>query len=548
MDRIKALFERNSFVLLAFVIIGLICYGNVINGKLMFDDDLLIIHNQFITSLKNIPQFFTGNLNEGAMLGASEFYRPMQNLVYTLVYSSVKLKPWLYHLVSISFHIANSYLVFSIVNKMGFSRFGSFLGAFLFLVHPIQTEAVSYVSGVADPMGMFFMLLALHSFEAFCEKKESPNYIKFYLSIIFFILALLSKEMTVMTPLLVGLITFFSWSKYDANDKRQRTIGLVVFFTVMLSYIALRMTVLNFTGEIGVVPINNLYTDNFLIRITTFICVIWDYAHMFLVPVDLYLEKPYAAYTFSFLSKPRGLFGLFVLIAGISVAVYSYIKGRKKFFIAFLWLSISILPVSGIVPLNAMFLEHWLYFPMIGLAMMLASLYDFIKESCKLKQSLFYKLICLWILIVFSLGFMMRTIARNSEWADPIKFYKNEIKHMGVQRSARVFNNLAMEYTELGQMDKAIPNYLKAIEIWDNYPQSHYNLANAYLKIGDKELAYNHFFEALKIDPSFVYAQIALLKFYFVSGEKEKAKAMGQIAVRSRSGEKISYEEIARLK
>ena len=119
------------------------------------------------------------------------------------------------------------------------------------------------------------------------------------------------------------------------------------------------------------------------------------------------------------------------------------------------------------IPVNSFLLEHWLYLPSIGFFLMVSYLLNiFFKKNIRV-------LLSLVTLIAIVLSFL--TFNRNKDWRDPITFYNNIIDY--TEGTSRVHNNLAMAYSAKNKYELAIKHYLKAIEIKDSYPQTHYNLA-----------------------------------------------------------------------
>lgn len=172
---------------------------------------------------------------------------------------------------------------------------------------------------------------------------------------------------------------------------------------------------------------------------------------MVIFPKDLYYEKPYVGYIDFFTT--RNLFGLLL----ISVTMISILKRKKwpKFALGSSLFFVAIAPFSGIIPLNAIFLEHWLYVPMVGLSLLVAAFVELVVNG---KPSKIMLLFLLFLLSIFSI----RTYLRAAEWGNIEKFYLNEIEHGG--NSVRMLNNLGMYYAEKSEVDKAIEYYKRAIK------------------------------------------------------------------------------------
>ncbi|MBD3363236.1 hypothetical protein GF362_05945 [Candidatus Dojkabacteria bacterium] len=544
MRYLKKHIQSNFFVFIVLFTFGAIIYSNVIHGSFIFDDNLLIEHNRLIRSLDNIPHFFISSSETGAGL-ESNFYRPLQNLVYAIIYFFFQLSPEPYHIVSIFIHLTNTCLVFILLKKiMKFTRVGSMIGALLFLVHPVQAEAVSYISGIADPLCFMFMIIGILLFYKSVkniQKLTNFHWTKFLnqyflLSLVCLVLGLLSKEMGVVFFPLTALMTLYFWNTYDKNEKKISIYSLLVYLAIIILYLILKFTIFNFTGAGGLSSEDNVYTQNVLVRLLSFLNIIWDYLLLIIAPWELYLEKPFTVVESFFHIKV--ILGFIILSTLIFLAYKSY-RNSKKVFFGLSWVLICLVPISGIIPLNAIYLEHWLYFPLIGISILLAQSYDYIDEGIEKK-------ILVIFITVFLVLLSVRTVIRNKDWTDPIRFYQNEIKYN--PNSARVYNNLAMHYSDIEWYNLAAKNYQKAIELQDTYPQTHHNLARVYVMTGQYEKAIGEYYSALSINPNFIYSHVDLYNFYKQLGYIKQADYFKNFIQRIQNGEEIKYDEIQKVK
>src|SRR3989344_7474333 len=151
--------NKQLILILALITIGFFIYAFNLNNPLFWDDDEWIKGNAFVHSFSYLKEIFTQNVEAGFGL-QSNYYRPLLLLSFLFNYVLHGVASFGYHLLSNSIHIANGVLVFVLLAKFLSSR-ASFIAALLFLIHPAQTEAVTYISGRGDPMSVFFMLMAL---------------------------------------------------------------------------------------------------------------------------------------------------------------------------------------------------------------------------------------------------------------------------------------------------------------------------------------------------------------------------------------------------
>lgn len=136
-------------------------YANSLDGQFVFDDTSIILNNPLIRSLSlsNIQHIFGSHYWQAAA-GRGGLYRPLAILSYAWNYAAGGLSPFGYHFVNVLLHSMNAALVFAIVREL----FGDFSFAvwsgLLFALHPIRTEAVSYVAGRAESLAALFFLVA----------------------------------------------------------------------------------------------------------------------------------------------------------------------------------------------------------------------------------------------------------------------------------------------------------------------------------------------------------------------------------------------------
>jgi hypothetical protein len=510
---IEKILSKDKFVFGFLLGVTLLVYGNILFGGFIFDDNIFIENNVQIQSPSNISEIYSSSTTSGSGLVGDNFYRPNQQYIYTLLYSAFGLSPSVFHLVCILFHILNGYLIFILFTKLGISRRSALFGTLIFLLHPILTEAVSYISGLSEPLVMTSILLTLIFFLKATEKDQVDKFVKWLtLGAFVFFVGLFSKENQAVALALVVLLWIFQYKRGEMADKKRPIIFTVVLGWLTLFYMVLRLKFLNFTGTVGLTAAINPYTEHLAVRLTTFVHIFPEYLKMLLWPVRLNYEKPYDA--FASIHGGESWFGVFSLLGGGITALISFFKKDSKIFLGILWFLVALIPVSGIIPLNSMYLEHWLYLPIVGVIYILCIFFD--KISVRDYKNLVYALLV--VLVLFS----GRVFARNLEWADPVKFYRNELKY--TQSSARIYNNLAMAQSDALDCASAIPNYQKAIALSDSYPQTHHNLARCYQATGETEKAANEYLSALYIQPNFIYSLNSLYDLFTYLKDKRSAK------------------------
>ena len=500
-------------VFFIFLVLGLLIYANSFQNKLFWDDDDNIVKNVYIKSWKFLPNYFKENLIAGAGLH-SNYWRPLLLFSFSLDYKIWKLNPFGYHLTNTILHIFNSLLIYYLLFFIFKNKKIAFLTALIFLLHPLQTEAVTYVSGRGDSLSIFFVLLAF-IFYCFAKERNKNKYL--VLSSCFFIFALLVKESTIFFPALILLYEVL----YPSKKLKDILTRILPLFLIAFIYILLRLTILNFGQTLNLYGEENIFTQNIHYRIFTFLKILLIYFSLYFAPIHLHMERTTEILTTFF--HPAVIISLIILILIIFVSYYFFKKGNKIFAFGFGLFFISLFPFSNIfVPISGLLYEHWLYFPLVGLSLILAYLFNFLffEFLPKLKLNKFFRLILFGIFIFFLVFLSARTILRNFDWKNPITFYNQTLKY---SETTRVHNNLAMAYDEEGDFEKAISHYKRAIEISDIYPQTHNNLGNTYKEMGETEKAIEEFEIAIKMDKYFFVAYNNLANLYFEQKEYDKA-------------------------
>lgn len=528
MQKFQPTLNQKVFLLLAFI--ALLGYMNVVNGPFLFDDEHFIVRNTTI-HLINLKKIFSTSTTEGSLMSGA-FYRPLQQLVFAINYHFFELNPVPFHLTSIAFHILNAYLLFLLLQLLGFSVLAGMIGSIIFVIHPVQTEPVSSMCSLSDPMSTFFVLSGVLLFaKGVLAKQPNQYWIRLSVSCLMFISGFLTRESAVVCLPICFFVGIFLYIRENKEIDKNFITALGIIFIATLIYIFIKFKFFNFNNMVGLTDEKNIYTENLWVRLNTFVCILWDYFKLIVYPKFLYYEKPYLAYV-SVLNL-RALFGY--LLSLIFLLSCIFVKRVPLIFLGLGCFFAGLLPYMGIIPLNAIYLEHWLYIPMIGVVILVAAFIDHNKS--KNAQNV--------ILIVFSIVFVLmagRTISRNTEWGNIEKFYLNELKF--AHDSARMLNNLGMYYDEAKDFEKAIYYYQKAADLPKKFPNPHHNMANVYQQMGQINMAINELYKALKIDPNFSFSLKKLYVIYASTGKEAKARRIHKLIEKLYRGGRNTWDDI----
>ncbi len=277
------------------IVLGFIVYSNSLNGAFIWDDEYLIQNNIYIKSWSGFPDIFTKDI--GAGVGHRfNFYRPLQMLTYIIDYSLWKSNVKGYHLGNVLFHILAALAIYWLITILSKDKLLSLITSLLFVVHPVHTEAVSYISGRSDSLALCFMLLTIIFYIRNLDAKRLSIYLCMIIS---YTGALLSRENSLILPVLLLLFHYTFRKKFSLKQ----FLPLAVLAGI---YITLRMTLLDFRMPSPIPP------GTFLQRLPGFFVAISNYFRLMVLPFGLHME--YANPLFGF-AEPRAIIGIVLVLS-----------------------------------------------------------------------------------------------------------------------------------------------------------------------------------------------------------------------------------------
>jgi len=482
-----------SFALI--IILGFAVYGNSLNGEFIYDDLIVIRDNVFVKSWIYAPKLFTREIGAGTS-ARFNYYRPFAMLTILADYSFWRLNVQGYHFTNIVIHTLTALSLYWFVALLYGDRLLSLLASILFLVHPIHSEVVSWISCRADSMATLFVLLC---FIFYIKQLISGRAYFSAMSLSCYILAILSKESALILP---GLLLLYHY----AFKKKIKTAVFLPMLGVAFIYFFLRLSVFKFS-----LPANLNFAGLFQ-RFPGFFAAVTDYIRILIMPFGLRVEYEGGPFRFS---DPRVAFGAITALLILSFA-FTNRKRNSLVFFATGWFFVSLLPVSNIFyPLPFYMAERWLYLPSVGFFLILAGLLSFLYRKKKMRNVIFIFIIAL---IVFYSGLTMQ---QNKYWQGLKKFYKRTLKY--APNSARAYNGLGNIYYDAGKNDKAMEFYKKAVEADPYNARAYNNLGNVYYYTGRKGKAIELYKKSIEADSLYADAYFNLGNAYRDIGERQKA-------------------------
>ncbi len=505
--------NKIKFALITLAVLAFTLYANTLGNKMFWDDNDFILNNQYVANFQ-VGHMFSENVIAGSGF-VSNYWRPVLLFVFSIEHHIWGAHVFGYHLVNLLFHLANALLLFFLLQSL-FKKYSlSLLTSIIFLIHPLQTEAVSYVNSLGDSLSVFFILLGLNNYQDFCENNSKNS---LYWSIAMYPLALMSKETAIVYPGLIALVEFFQTNPLNIKARFKNILKFIWPYAIIAGvYLILRATVLNFQNSFNLYNAQNTFTSSILVRIFTFFKILTNYFSLLFYPHNQHMERSLPIAT-SFFNGPVLLgFTFFVILSGLIIWAW---KKRPVISFGLLWFIFCLVPTSNIlVPINGLLYEHWLYLPLVGLFL---AIFGFVL-NLNITKSKTFQIISIGCLVLYFLFLSITTIARNRQWRDPITFYNQTLQY--APNSYRVVNNLGMAYDDAGDHQKAMESYQRAIAIDPSVQVAYHNLGNAYKTLGQFDLAIQNFETALSKDSNFFYSYNALAGLFLDQNKPQEAIA-----------------------
>ena len=462
---------RTSLVLAAALVAAVAAtFANAIPNGFVFDDHLTIVHDPAVRApVADLPRHLD--------------YRPLRTLSYRLDYALAGMQPWIFHLGNVAYHGVTVLLVFAVVRACGASVQAAAVGALVFAVHPVQAESVTYASGRRDVLcGLFFVA----GFLAYLRARARPRIVPAALAAAAFAAALLVKEMAVTLPLVCLL-----HHRWRARPGAPGRLGRgVVLLTVAALVVAGGYWWPHIMARWSAVP---WYGGSAGAHLATVVRVWTHYLTLLVWPLQLSADYSYAGFPPSARAlDPRALTGLAVL-AALGWAAWRRWRAGGLAGLGAAWWAVTLLPVSHVVPHHELMAEHYLYVPMVGVALALAGGWDALAVRLPARRRRLAAAAALTVVALLA----VRTAVRNRDWRDDLTLWTATVAV--TPGSARAHLSLGHAHLRRGRIAAARAAFERALALRADHGPTHVALAMLLARQGDHSGAAAHADAALKI-------------------------------------------------
>jgi len=531
-----------ALLVLALLLTALV-YAVTLRFNFVYDDGPQILNNPAVQSWRFLPGYFTQHVWSNLYPGApGNYYRPLFMVWLLLNFTIFGTNPIGWHLMTVLAHLGVTAMVYWLARRLitantAVTDQGSVsagltaaIAAMLFGVHPAHIESVAWVSGVTEPL---LALLLIPAFVFYLNARQFAERRNLWIaaSLLFFALALLSKETAIVLP---AFVFAYEWMSDGVKPWRRATLSTLPYVALSLLYVWVRHAVLS-----GLMfPEATLTLKDMLL---TWPSLVWLYLQHLILPVGLgvFYDTPY-------ISHPTLRNFALPLIGCVAAAAVLIVASRKSRVAAMasLWLALPLLPPLAAIGLfSHVDLAHdrYLYVPSIGFVILVALLLQRIAgatspaaaghlsadlsnrveagDSPALSSPARRIIPALILAAVCS----ALTVMQSIPWANNLLLY-----YRGVQtapHSALARSHLATEMMARGDLRDALRLYREARDLSPDDWAANFVLGFAYFQAGRYVEAEQPLRDAIRIAPrngnQYLYLGLALMNL----GRLDEAEA-----------------------
>ncbi|HAD05272.1 MAG TPA: hypothetical protein DEB35_10615 [Desulfuromonas sp.] len=513
------------FALGGLTFLCVLLYANTLDNDFVLDDNAYIIDNYYLRDIGNLWKFIdvptnavVADLEPGFLRG-----RNVRWLTYAVDYALGDGRAFPFHLSNLLWHLATVAALFLLIRSFLHSSGMALLVAALFAAHPIQTAAVSYISGRKDLLAAFFVLAAFLLLERYRHRGKV-----FYLAAtgLLFVVGFFSKEGAIVFPLLL------LWSDWCREDRLslstltgllQKNWGQYAFLFGIAGLLAAR--------TLGVEPLLHLVspasipdaavaaTASMLGENRSYANLMIFYGLKLLWPFQLVADYR-GVFTFSLYPPAWGVWLSPVFALFCAASIWLLHRWRPFLALGLGWFLLALLPVSHLIPFHYPVAEHYLYLPSIGFCLMCVGLFP--------PPRLSLPFVLGWFLLLLVLT--TATIMRNRSWQDMETLTYDILQKVPHHQGAR--DTLVHLLIQRGELQRALIEGEEALRQDPMSSINHYNLGIINENLDHPESARRHYYQAITLQPRLWDAYVNLGNLLMDQGEVAEGTAVLQRLMR----------------
>jgi len=503
------------------ILVTIVVYLPALHAGFFWDDNVLLTENQLVKASDGLWRYwFTTE--------ATEYY-PLTGSMRWLEWRLWGMAPMGYHAVNILLHSMNAVLVWLVLRQL--KVIGAWMAALVFAIHPVNVATVAWISEQKNTLSMFFYALSILLYLKF----DVENRWRWYgLSLLAFVLALLSKTAVVMLP--VVLLGCVWWLRGRVKAKDLLCCAPFFLFSAVLGILTIWFHSTHALKPLGI------RSDDFTFRLAAAGWAPWFYLWKVLLPVDLMMVYPKwridPSYWVSYLP------GVLV-IASLMVFWWKRQEGGRPLFFGFGYFVVMFFPVLGFFPQSfyrySLVADHWQYYSIVGPISVAVAAAMNVNRHLERQQQSWAAVGGLAVLLTLGSATWKRAGLFASErtlWED------NVAKNPGAWV---VHYNLGGQLLQAGRFDKAIIEFRETARLRPDLIEAHSNLGIALAQEDRLPEAVEQFEEALRINPNLFEARSNLGHALILLGRVPEAINQWELALRIRPDSAEVHYDLGRV-
>lgn len=505
------------------LLLAVLPYVNTLVNGFVFDDYKQLLGNPLVHNPRYLPDLLTTTVwaFEGQE-GVLSYYRPMMTVTYLVSWQLFGPIPFGYHLMNIVWHAAVVCLLFFVTRRLFRCSAVAFLSAALFAIHPIHSEPVAWIAGIADLQLTFLYLLA---FWFFLSSTQHTS-IKIRTRILAtggLALALLSKEPAITFPVLAAIYTAFYQHDRASHTRISRIFAKqhLPLWCVAAAYLVVRGLVV--AGGWSVAQRDGL---SILEQLLSTVALVGQYMTKLVWPAKLAFFYPF--------TKSKSPFDLHFLTGSaillICAAVFVWLwKHHRPASFGFVWIFLTLAPVLNIRwMVTNVLAERYLYLPSVGFCWLAGFAVVRLWSACRTRAA--WRLAIATALSLVILVSVVRIVIRNRDWQSQERFTARELAQASDPRFVRA--NSALVHAARGDDLATESALLQALRAKPNNELALYQLG----LLRSRQKRYPEAIEALQktiaAHPAKTSAHLALGGIYLELGRVQEAEECYRNAIR----------------
>lgn len=483
----------------------LLIYSPAVRGGFVWDDDAFLTNNPLIKADDGLSRFWFST--------EPPDYFPLTSSTLWFEWRLWGMNATGYHVVNCLLHVLSTVLIWLILKQLKIP--GAWLAALIFAIHPVNVEAVAWITQRKSTLPLVFYGLSIWSFLNYEQQGRRLDYT---LALVAFVLAMLSKTSVVMLPFVLLSCAWWQRRRITREDLRR-----ILPFFILAFALSLVTIWFQYNRSIGD---DIVRTDSFLARLAGVGWVVWFYIYKVFIPVNLAFVYPrWEIDAGRLLSWVPNL----ALLGAFALCWWQRARWGRACLFAFGYFIVTLFPMLGFFNIYyfrySLVADHYQYQSIIGIiALVVAAGYLCYSRAAAawhvpIRAGAGLVVVLLAVQTFVQAGIykdletiLLDTVAKNprswmpyynlghlkqneKKYDEAVRYYTNGI---GIQPdNPDPHNNLGNLYLETGQYDKALDHFRQALALRPDFAETHYNLGTALMELHRYPEAIDHFYRAL---------------------------------------------------